>query len=537
MRLIVLQSDAMIADVVCGRETVLLGSKEDCRIQLPDPRIAPNQAVIHPEEGGAWWIEQLDSTCLLTLNGTTVTGRSQLKTGDEIRLLDYAVRVYPDYDETGAPRVTLGTSRAQLERFAQSKLPFGAVLHRADEPLTVHPGQLDGIGRASLAVSSCTTIEELMDAALQHLLTVFAAQKAWIGLRRANYGSMEYEEGRLITGPPTDLPEIGSELKPRVLDRSQFVLVPVVSREDQTSLLAGPLMGSEGRLGMVYLDTGESGRHFDPRDLDYFILQMNIIAYQLDAIFKTIARNRAALIDGQVSVAHEIQARLTPRKLPQWEGQLQFGAFREPGRERTGNIYDVVQLPNNLAAFMIAHTPATGGLPSMLMTQAQTAFRSAVMHQDNPSVCLRTLNWMLYDGQRDHPLECSVGVIDPESGVMRYSLAGHVGAYIIGQRGEERALGGQEPLPALGLVKTTVYPLLPEQLEPGETLVLFTPGVVTAKNRKDEVFGEERFVNLLCDGFGQLASTMLKEMLTDLRNFTEGGQQPDDITVILAHRV
>jgi serine phosphatase RsbU (regulator of sigma subunit) len=301
--------------------------------------------------------------------------------------------------------------------------------------------------------------------------------------------------------------------------------------------VAGPLLGPEGKLGMVYLDSGDSGRHYDVRDLDFFMVQLHVIAYQLDAIFKTVARNRAALIDGQVSVAHEIQARLTPRKLPQWENQLVFGAFREPGRERTGNIYDVVRLTNNLAGFMIAHTPATGALPSMLMVQAQSAFRSAVMHQDNPAICLRMLNWMLYDGQKDHPVECLVGVVDPDSGVMRYSVAGHLGAYIIDQRGEPRQLGGDEPMPALGLVKSTVYPLLPEQLEASETLVLFTPGVVTAKNRRDEVFGEERFVNIICDGFGQLASALLKDLLTDLRNFTEGGQQPDDITVILAHRV
>ncbi len=537
MRLIVLQSDAMIGDVVCGREAVYVGSREGCRIHLPDGRIAAQQAVIRPEAEDTWLLEQLDPTCQVFVNGTTVVDRMQLKTGDEIQLLDYSVRVYPDYDESAAPRVAFGTSRVQLERFAQSKLPFGAVLKRAEEALAVAPGQLDGISRASVAAAGCTTVQELMDNALQHLLAVFVAQRAWIGVRRINYGPMEYEEGRLITGQPTDLPELGNELKPRAIDRAQFILVPVVSREDQTSALAGPLLGPDGKLGMVYMDSGDSGRHYDARDLDYFIIQLNVIAYQLDAIFKTVARNRAALIDGQVSVAHEIQARLTPRKLPQWDGQLVLGAFREPGRERTGNIYDIVRLSNGLAGFMVAHTPATGPLPSMLMAQAQTAFRSAVMHQDNPAVCLRMLNWMLFDGQKDHPLECLVGVIDPDNGLMRYSVAGHLGAYIIDQRGEPRQLGGEEPSPALGLVKSTAYPLLPEQLEPGETLVLFTPGVVTAKNRRDEVFGEERFVTILCDGFGQLASTMLKELLTDLRNFTEGGQQPDDITVILAHRV
>jgi hypothetical protein len=537
MRLVVLQNEAMVADVICGLEAVYVGSRDGSRIQLADPRVAPQQAVIYPDANHAWLLEQLEPTCEIRVNGTHVAERAPLNSGDEIQILDYAIRVYPDFDEHPGARSAVKTSRAALERFVQSKLPFGTVLKRADEALTVQPGQLDTFGRATLAVSGCTTIQELMDATLRHLLGAFAAQRAWIGVRRMTYGPMEYEEGRLLTGQAADLPELGSELKPRVLDRGQFALIPVISREDRTSILAGPLAGPEQTIGMVYVDSGDSGRCYDTRDFDHFMLQLKIIAFQLDAILKTVARNRAALIDGQVSVAHEIQARLTPRKLPQWEDQLQCGAFREPGRERTGSIYDVVRLANNLAGLMIGHTPATGALPVMLMVQAQTAFRSAVMHQDNPAVCLRTLNWLLHDGQTDHPFDCFVGVIDPATGKLSYSLAGNLGVYIIDPRGEPRRLGATEPLPALGLAKSTVYPLLPEQLEPAETLVLFTPGVTTAKNGRDEPFGEERFISILCDGFGQLASAMLKEMLTDLRSFTEGGQQPDDITVILAHRM
>lgn len=537
MRLIVLQNEAMIADVVCGREAIYVGSQEGCRVHLPDPRIAPQQAVIYPEANGTWLLEQLDSACPIRVNGMTVTGRTELKTGDEVRIQEYALRVYPEYEEQAKTRAPTATSRSQLRLFAQAKIPPNAILKRADEPLTVQPAQLDGLGRASVGVSGCVTVEEFMDAALQTLLTTFAAQRAWVGVRRVNYGPMEYEEGRLLTGQATDLPSIGHDLKPRVLDRAQFVLVPTVSREEPLSVLAGPLIGPDGTLGMAYLDSGESGRRFDIRDLDYLILQLNLLAHQLDAIFKITARNRAALIDGQVSVAHEIQARLTPRKLPQWEGQLVFGAFREPGRERTGDIYDLVRLSSNVAAVMIAHSSSTGALPSMLMAQARATFRSAAIRQDNPSRCLRMLNRILYDGQRDHPLECFVGVIDPATGQMAYALGGHLGAYIIGQRGDQRPLAGTQPTTPLGLAKNAVYPLMSEQLEPGETLVLFTPGVVTAKNRRGEIFGEERFVNILCDGFAQLASAMLKDMLTDLRNFTEGGSQPDDITVILAHKL
>ncbi|MCK4343293.1 MAG: SpoIIE family protein phosphatase [Phycisphaerae bacterium] len=536
MRLIVLQSEAMIADVVCGTEAIYVGSGEGCRVQLTDARIAARQIVVYPERKGSWMLDQLESACEVSVNGTHISDKAELKTGDQIQILDYTIRVYPDYEEQPTAQTAVGTSRAQLERFAQARLPVGATLKKADEQVTLHPEQLAAIGRACVSVSGWATVEEFMDSALQTLLVTFAAQRAWMGVRRVSYGSLEYVEGRLITGQSTDMPEIGSDLKPRVLDRAQFILVPLLKAGERVSILSGPLVGPDGTLGMVYIDSGETGRRFDLRDMDFFALLLNIFAYQLDAIFKTLARSRAAMIEGQVGVAHEAQARLTPRMLPQSE-QLQFGAFREPGRERSGDIYDVVRIANNLVSLMVAQTPATGAMPALLMTQAQTSFRSAAMHQDAPNVFLRWLNWLLYDGQKDHPLHCFTGLIDPASGQVRYALAGHVGAFIVSARGEERPLAPPEPTEPLGFVKNSVYPALSAQLEPGETLVVFTPGVTTAKNRREETFGEERFVNILCDGFGQLASATLKEMLTDLRTFTEGGSQPDDITVLLAHRV
>ncbi len=536
MRLIVLHNEAMVADVVCEREAVCIGSREDCGIHLTEGRVGEQQALVYPEGNADWRVKSLDEACIVRVNSTTVTEDLTLHAGDEIRIDEYAIRVYPDYQNQATARAAVGTSRAQLERFAQARLPAGTVLKKLDEPLALKGIDLDRVGRSALSVSGCSAVPELMDIVLGAVLTTFAAQRAWIGVRRLSYGTMDYEEGRLITGQPADLPELANHLKPRILDRTQFVLVPIFSREERMSVLAGPLVGPDGPLGMVYLDSGDSGRHFDQHDLDSFAVQMHVFAYQLDAIFKASAKSRAAMIDGQVSVAHEIQARLTPRKLPQ-SADLQFGAFREPGRKRCGDIYDVLRLPNRQMALMVGHTPAEGALPSMLMAQAQTAFRFAAIHQDAPNALLKSLNWMLFDGRRDHPQSCFAGVIDPATGQMQYSMAGHVGAFIIGQRGEERTLCPTDPTPELGALKGAAYPLLTEQLEPGETLALFTPGVTTAKNRNGETFGEDRFVNLLCDGFGQLASAMMKEMLTDLRNFTEDGLQPDDITVVLAHRV
>jgi len=536
MRLILLESDSMVSELFCEKEPLYVGAGESCRVRLRDARVAEHQLLIYPDKG-AWILQQLHDENAVRVNGVVVHDRVTLKTGDEVQLLEYKLRCFPEAHEHPAMRSEVSQHTvAQLARFAQSSLPPGAVVKKADELLTVLPGQLTKIGQLNLALAPCLLAEDLMNVAIQALQTNFGAQRTWIGIRRVNYGSMEYVEGRTLTGQSCELTEAGEKLKPRILDRGQFIYVPMWSAEERISIVTGPLAGPDGILGMLYMDSGDSGRKFDLQDLDYFILMANLLAVQLDAIFKLLAQNRAAAIEGQISVAHEIQARLTPRKLPQWE-QLSIGAFREPGRERTGDIYDVLRLATGNAAVMVAHTSAGGGLPSMLMSQSHAAFRVAAMHQDPPHVFLRSLNWMLYDGLQDRPLDCFTGIIEPATGRLQYAMAGQMGAYIISARGEERRLGPSEPTPPLSLVKNANFPLLTEELEPQETLVLFTPGVTTAKNFKGDTFGEDRFVNILCDGFGQLASQLLKEMMTDLQNFTQKGVQPDDITVLLVHRM
>ncbi len=536
MRLIVLRDGAMIADVTCKHETVYLGSDQQaCRLFVSDERLAARLLAFSRGQDGLWCAEFAggDETHVL-LNGAVLTCRTPLRAGDELRLLEYSIRAYPEFEEH-APRPDPSMTVAQLEKFVQSKLPPGAVLRKADEPLTLQPELLTKLPPMRLSLARCMTVQQLMTIVLEGLLDIFSAQRGWLGIRRVNYGPMEYVEGRLAAGQSCDLPTIGDALRPRVLDRSQFVLVPILGADERCSVLAGPIIGPDGPLGMMYLDTGDTGRRWTGQDLEHFVMLSHLAGTHLDSIFKELAANRAATLEGQVIVAHEIQARLTPRKLPQWE-RLQFGAFREPGRVHTGDIYDIVKLSNNQAAFLIAHTSATGALPCMLMAQAQAMFRNSAMHLDPPHIFVRLLNVLLFDGQRDHPLSAVMGVIDPETGQVKYAMAGATGAYIIDTRGGERRLVGPEPTPPAGSQKDFAYPLLSEQLDPHETLVLFTPGVTTAKNRKEEVFGEDRFVNILCDGFGQLASVTMKEMLADLRNFTESGSQPDDITVIMAHR-
>lgn len=579
MRLVILDKGETVGEITGERDAIYIGRDEHCQVHLPDERIAPQHAVIYPD-GPRWCIQPLVDRRDLLINGEAVHDSRPLADGDELTLFDYKLcaalegheqppedepldtpspiddldefigddenadePATPETDEDefddSQPLTDTHVHRAQMAsmtRFARFPLPYGSTVKKIEEPISVQRPHIVYAGQMSVALGGCETPEQVMDIAIRAMFERFSPHRAWIGLRRVNYGPMEYVDGRLLTGQTVDLPELGENLKPRVLDRCQFVLIPRVSDEEPISILAGPLTGPDGTLGMVYLEQTDFRRRFTQEHMDEFVLLLAAIGAQLDAVFKGIAKQRAATVEGEVAVAHAIQQRLNPRKLPQWE-ELQFGAFREPGRERSSDLYDVVRLSNNLAAFMLSHTVAGGSLACQHMAQAQAAFRVALMHMDAPHVYLKSLNALLYDGEKGHDLHSIMGAIDPATGKMHFALAGNIRAYIIGARGEERRLTPEDPQPPIGAARSVDYTNISAVIDEGETLVLFTPGVVTARNSKQEVFGEERFVNILCDGFGQLASSMLKEMLSDLQTFTEGGTQPDDITVILAHRV
>ena len=71
-------------------------------------------------------------------------------------------------------------------------------------------------------------------------------------------------------------------------------------------------------------------------------------------------------------------------------------------------------------------------------------------------------------------------------------------------------------------------------LEPGDTFVLFSDGVSEAMNPDEDFYGEERLLAALATGSGATAAEIVTRLLDDVRAFTAGAKQSDDITVLAA---
>jgi sigma-B regulation protein RsbU (phosphoserine phosphatase) len=71
-------------------------------------------------------------------------------------------------------------------------------------------------------------------------------------------------------------------------------------------------------------------------------------------------------------------------------------------------------------------------------------------------------------------------------------------------------------------------------LVPGDTFVLFSDGVSEAMDTVEDFYGEERLLTALSASAGTSAADTVTRLLEDVRAFTGGAKQSDDITILAA---
>lgn len=116
---------------------------------------------------------------------------------------------------------------------------------------------------------------------------------------------------------------------------------------------------------------------------------------------------------------------------------------------------------------------------------------------------------------------------------LTYCNAGHCRPILMTDHGAQRlATGG---LPA-GLFPTARYKEATVDVHNGDTLLVFSDGVTEASNAaaaQYEDFGDHRLLEMIRAHWRESARTLLDRLLGDLRAFTRGGPQQDDITALV----
>jgi PAS domain S-box-containing protein len=314
------------------------------------------------------------------------------------------------------------------------------------------------------------------------------------------------------------------------------VLVAASASEEELDLLrkfgfrSGMVvaLATRGRvLGAITFVVAESGRRYDDADL--------ALAEQL-AARAAMAADNARLFSERSYVARKLQESLLPRRLPEVPGlsiAARYVAAGE-GSEVGGDFYDVFETADGHWSLMIGDVCGQGADAAGVTAIARHTARAIAAAMATPSETLRRLNHaILVQNESDERFftMAKVRVEPTDAGVqITVACAGHPLPAVVRGDGAIGTIG--RPGTVLGLFPEIELTDETTSLQPGDTLVLYTDGVIEARQGVEQ-FGEERLFATLRDAAALDADGIAASVVDAVFAYQERPGD-DDVAVLVA---
>jgi sigma-B regulation protein RsbU (phosphoserine phosphatase) len=237
----------------------------------------------------------------------------------------------------------------------------------------------------------------------------------------------------------------------------------------------------------------------------------------------------AAALERQVQVASEVQHRMVPRTPPSVPG-LELASVYVPCYALGGDLFDFIPLAEGNLGLVVADVAGKGVPASLIMASVRAALRAHVDNIYYLYEVIRRLNVMLCrDTEPSEFVTLFYGVLDTRTRRFTYCNAGHPPALLLRNGAvTELAVGSL----VLGVDPAEEYRQEILQLQPGDTLLLYTDGLTDAMNFERQIYGKQRLTEALARG-GATADEIASHVLWDMRRFVGLSQRTDDVTMIV----
>jgi phosphoserine phosphatase RsbU/P len=284
-----------------------------------------------------------------------------------------------------------------------------------------------------------------------------------------------------------------------------------------------------------------------------------------EVVEEMAAAARLQEYEREMSIAHEIQSGFLPDQLPT-RGGWDFGARFLPARQVAGDFYDGFELVNGRRlGFVVADVCDKGVGAALFMALIRTLLRHTAQHTgvwnltDDDNVLpvdgaatgiggpvlsagagplmhavVGTNRYMTRNHlQQGYFATLFFGVLDPVSGALLYINGGHNPPVLLRASGERLLLPPTGP--AVGVLPDGAYYVGRAELSPGDMLLVYTDGVVEARDGAGRQYTMEGLLALLDEPI-ESATELLDRIEDSLRAHAQSTEQFDDITMLALRR-
>ncbi len=193
-----------------------------------------------------------------------------------------------------------------------------------------------------------------------------------------------------------------------------------------------------------------------------------------------VAIGRARDAESRARRLEELQSSLLPRALPRVPGLSAAVSFHpaERGLDVGGDFYDLFALPGEAWGFVIGDVCGHGAEAAAVTALTRHTTRAIARLVSRPADVLRMVNEELRTSDHDRFCTALYGRLDPVASGIRLTLAcgGHPPPLVRRVSGTIEALRAHGPL--LGVFPAAEFPEIVVDLQPGDTLLLYTDGLI-----------------------------------------------------------
>ena len=278
---------------------------------------------------------------------------------------------------------------------------------------------------------------------------------------------------------------------------------------------------------------GDLNEIVDVRSSEEFASLSDDINSTVDTLKRYIAE-ASARIDKELEFAKSIQSSALPNSFPAFPKRKDFDIFAmmDPAKEVGGDFYDFYMTNTDMLHFLIADVSGKGIPAAMFMMRAKTELKtlteadvplSEVFTHGNAALCEGNDAGMFVTAWQ--------GGIDLTTGLVRFVNAGHNPPLVRHQDGQFEYLRSRAGFVLAGMDGVR-YRTQELQLEPGDVILLYTDGVTEATNAHNQLYGEERLLNVVNSIGFESMQELCRFVKADVDAFVGEAPQFDDITMV-----
>ncbi len=305
--------------------------------------------------------------------------------------------------------------------------------------------------------------------------------------------------------------------------------------------VVGVLTSPRRFIGVVLL-SGKTGQTtFEEEELELLrgLLQQASLALETSLLLDE--RTRQAELARELKIAATIQASLLPEGLTAADG-WRLAAVCRPAREVGGDFYTELNGGTGKRAVVYGDVAGKSVPGALLMMAAHEVLHALALAHPDPEELFDLANKRLHTIRRGSIAArqgtfVALGYLHcvPDSTRVRYLLAGQPPPLHRNARGEVRELELPPHRIPLGALADGGYHALETDVGSGELLLAYSDGVVEACSPSGEFFGSERLAAVL-SGCPVEPDAAVERVLAAVEEFTQGGPQYDDMTLVAAAR-